>query len=219
MGSSTSASDARTDWTAYYKEEKLPPFILNAMSKHILDCILRFVDCSGELSIAELGGAGTLIYERLKPAVPIAEYHVLDSNEFGLAHTREKYPDDPRLHTHFVDLLDDAIYRNPLKADLVMSFGLVEHFAPAETARCIDAHFALTKPGGTVIISFPTPTPIYRTVRGLMELANRWDFPDERPLTMAEVGPVLGRNGDLLEHHKIWATLVTQLITVTRVAP
>lgn len=210
-------TNERTDWTAYYAEEKIPAFILKAVGRHIRRNLSKFVDCSRPITIAELGGANTVFYDLLKSAIPIAGYHVLDNNSYGLARSRARYPDDPALHTHLIDVLDDSAYRLALNVDLVMSFGLVEHFAPADTRKCIASHFALAKPGGTVLISFPTPTLVYRAVRGLMERARRWDFPDERPLMMPEIEPILAEHGSVLRHHRIWSTLVTQLMTVTRV--
>ena len=70
--------------------------------------------------------------------------------------------------------------------DIVFSVGLIEHFDPAGTARVVAAHFDYLRPGGTAIITFPTPTWLYRVVRGLAEMTNNWIFHDERPLRLPE---------------------------------
>ncbi len=65
------------------------------------------------------------------------------------------------------------------QADVVFSIGLIEHFDPAGTRQAIEAHFALLKPGGYAIISYPTPTWLYRAARTLTEAAGLWKFHDE----------------------------------------
>jgi SAM-dependent methyltransferase len=83
-------------------------------------------------------------------------------------------------------------------ADIVFSVGLVEHFNPAQTREAVLAHFNLLKPGGVAIITFPTPTALYRLARRLIEMAGMWKFPDERPLRPREVIDAIVQRGDLL---------------------
>ena len=59
--------------------------------------------------------------------------------------------------------------------DVVMSFGLVEHFIESERELCIRRHFDLAKPGGIVIISVPNWSSfLMRFDRRLLSLARRW---------------------------------------------
>jgi hypothetical protein len=67
-----------------------------------------------------------------------------------------------------------------------------------------------------VIITFPTPTWLYRVTRRLAELAGVWAFPDERPLDMAEVTGEIARHGDLLEGRIHWPMVLTQAMVVAR---
>jgi len=56
-----------------------------------------------------------------------------------------------------------------LHTDVVFSVGLVEHFDVVETHEAVLAHFDVLRPGGLAIITFPTPTLLYRTTRSLLE--------------------------------------------------
>jgi hypothetical protein len=94
---------------------------------------------------------------------------------------------------------------------------LIEHFDHEGTTRIIAAHFANVKPGGTVFITFPTPTRLYRIARKVIELLGLWIFHDERPLGMNEVVEEANRHGDLLHSEINWWILLTQGIVVYRV--
>jgi cyclopropane fatty-acyl-phospholipid synthase-like methyltransferase len=97
---------------------------------------------------------------------------------------KSRYPRDDRVSVSQGDVLSPS---EPERLyDIVFSVGLIEHFAPAETARAVAAHFKYLRPGGTAIITFPTPTWLYRAVRGLAEATNNWIFQDERPLQLQE---------------------------------
>jgi cyclopropane fatty-acyl-phospholipid synthase-like methyltransferase len=104
----------------------------------------------------------------------------------------------------------------PLAADLVFSVGLIEHFDEEGTRRAVDAHFALLKPGGIAVISFPTPTPLYRLARAAAELAGAWIFHDERPLRLAEVAAAAGPHAEMLSHRILWPIVFTQCLGVWR---
>lgn len=80
----------------------------------------------------------------------------------------------------------------------------------------IERHFEFTKPGGIVLITFPTPTFLYRGIRGLAELFRLWIFHDERPLRFDEVETVCDRFGDRLHREINWWIGLTQGILVYR---
>jgi 2-polyprenyl-3-methyl-5-hydroxy-6-metoxy-1,4-benzoquinol methylase len=72
-------------------------------------------------------------------------------------------------------------YSHSEAADVVFSVGLIEHFDQSGTNAMIRAHFKALKPAGCAIISFPTPTWLYRAAPRLAETLGLWKFPDERP--------------------------------------
>ena len=104
----------------------------------------------------------------------------------------------------------------PLAAEVVFSVGLIEHFDREGTRRAVDAHFALLKPGGIAVISFPTPTPLYRLARMAAELAGAWIFHDERPLRLDEVAAAAAPHARLLSHRILWPIVFTQCLAVWR---
>lgn len=59
--------------------------------------------------------------------------------------------------------------------DVVMSFGLAEHFVGSDRQLCIQRHFELARPGGLVIISVPNESSfLTRFDTALLTLARRW---------------------------------------------
>ena len=104
----------------------------------------------------------------------------------------------------------------PQRFDLVFSVGLIEHFDPAGTQRAIAAHFDLLRPGGIAIITFPTPTRLYRISRRIAESFGQWAFPDERPLAFPEVAQAASPYGPLLYRHLIWPIVFTQYLAAWR---
>jgi hypothetical protein len=86
------------------------------------------------------------------------------------------------------------------------------------TRRAILAHFDILKPGGYAIISFPTPTLLYRTARGITEMLGLWRFPDERPLENAEVLRTVAERGDVIFEKTLWPLVFTQRFIVARKA-
>jgi SAM-dependent methyltransferase len=102
------------------------------------------------------------------------------------------------------------------EADLVFSVGLIEHFDPADTRKAVQAHFDALRPGGVAILSFPTPTLLYRTTRRVIELLGMWKFHDERPLTPREVTASIEECGDVLTSKTLWPLLLTQELIVAR---
>jgi cyclopropane fatty-acyl-phospholipid synthase-like methyltransferase len=98
--------------------------------------------------------------------------------------------------------------------DIVFSIGLIEHFSPIDSARVIQKHFALAKKGGLVIITFPTPTWLYRFARKISEALGLWIFHDERPLSMQSVLREMEKYGDRIDSFVNWKIVFTQGIVV-----
>jgi hypothetical protein len=165
-------------------------------------------------TICELGGANSCFYPRLRALFTDANYVVLDSNDYGLRLLKERNSHDTRLELHNRDLRDGA---DGLPAgDIVFSVGLIEHFETLQTAEIIRSHFAMAKPNGLVIITFPTPTWLYRITRYLAETLGVWRFPDERPLRFEEVTAEVERHGTVVASLINWPIILTQGVVAVR---
>ena len=84
----------------------------------------------------------------------------------------------------------------------------------SRTRRATIAHFDLLRPGGWAIISFPTPTWVYRAARFACEGAGLWRFPDERALTRREVFDAIGGRGRVVFEKTLWPLVFTQHMMV-----
>jgi SAM-dependent methyltransferase len=204
-----------TDWDAYYAR----PFSAATITRRIttarlLGHLQRWLSCEQPV-IAELGGANscfiTALYQALKPS----QYLAIDNNRYGLSLMAQRCVELPGLTLLEEDVLHP---QHTAQADLVFSVGLIEHFDPVGTATVIANHYRYVRPGGLVLISFPTPTWLYRSVRSLAELSGQWRFHDERPLGFAEVKAGMAAQGELLAHDLIWPILLTQGLWVGRKA-
>jgi SAM-dependent methyltransferase len=201
---------AATDWDRYYGR----PAKAAAITRRITATVIarQFQRWAPPRPrIAELGGANSCFLDTIAARFHSTEYHVIDTNQFGLDMLRRRkgLPGCVKLHCH--DVLDLSL---PIAADVVLSIGLIEHFDPEDTARAVRAHFRLVRPGGIVIIGFPTPTLLYRVARWAAERAGKWIFHDERPLEFAEVAAAVGDQGQLLSKRILWPLVFTQYLTV-----
>lgn len=102
------------------------------------------------------------------------------------------------------------------RADTVFSVGLIEHFDPQGTRSAVLKHFELLRPGGYAILSFPTPTALYRAARAVTEFFGLWNFPDERPLRRGEVLESVAPLGDVVLEKTLWPLVYTQHLMVIR---
>jgi glycosyltransferase involved in cell wall biosynthesis/SAM-dependent methyltransferase len=206
------ASGIATDWTAYY--ESTPPtakLTRKYTTKVLVDALARFG--GREQSIVEIGGANSCFLDRILADIRPVEYHVIDTNEYGLELLRRRTCGSPAVVMHGNSVLDLDL---KVQADTVFSVGLIEHFNPAQTRKAVEAHFALLKPGGCAIISFPTPTWLYRSARFACEAAGIWRFPDERPLRRHEVLASATRHGEVVFEKTLWPLVFTQHMMVFR---
>jgi cyclopropane fatty-acyl-phospholipid synthase-like methyltransferase len=205
-----------TDWDHYYRRPNPAALITRRITAgRLLGAIKRFAPPRdpGRMVVLELGGGGGSFYEVILSRLKPARYHLVDRNLSGLTTLGSSPQADPRVVCHVCDVRDCHL---PIRADVVFSVGLIEHFGPADTQRVIDTHFAHLAPGGVVIITFPTPTWLYRLARGMAEALRLWSFPDERPLTMPEVLAAVDGRGDLAEQGIIWPIVYTQGLVVVK---
>jgi putative flippase GtrA len=211
---SSAPTAAATDWNAYYARPIGQAAITRRITQRLLLQLMQRHGPAAVTSICELGGANSCFYDAIRSKYPEARYSAIDNNTYGLTLLKARHPDSPLLHTSNADvrnLADEAA-----QSDIVFSVGLIEHFAPEDTARIIDKHFMLARPGGIVIITFPTPTWLYRVTRMVAEQLGLWRFPDERPLTFDEVAGEASRLGTIVERLVNWPIVLTQGVIVVR---
>lgn len=209
-------SDRKTDWAAYYQNPaKTASFTRKITSKKIIDCFRQYSPSAAGCSILELGGANSCFFQDIQDALQPRSYTIVDNSEVGLGQFGKTYPNARNHRLICQDILDDSF--SVERADICFSVGLIEHFDEARTRRAIKAHFESVKPGGLVLITFPTPTWLYCVSRRAIELAGKWIFHDERPLTMNEVLREAGKHGEVVFKHINWPIILTQAIIVVKV--
>ena len=210
------AAGSVTDWDQYYKNVPITATVTRKYTTAVLLSMIRQygvpVEASG-LSIVEIGGANSCFVDAIMAGIRTRLYDVIDTNEFGLGLLAGRFGDARPVRLFRQSVLDLS-YDG--KADLVFSVGLVEHFTPAETRMAILAHFDALRPGGTLILTFPTPTLLYRVTRGLIEMCGMWKFPDERPLLPGEVLASVRERGEILYRKTLWPQILTQHLIVAR---
>lgn len=205
-----------TDWEQYYRRPHLAALLTRAVTgRRLLKAMGSHLPARGpgQLVVLELGGGGGSFYELIRRRLQPLRYHLADRSLAGLTNLESAPRADPAVVCHVCDVRGCQL---PLKADVVFSVGLIEHFGPEDTRRVIDAHFAHVAPAGLVIITFPTPTWLYRLARRLAEALRLWRFPDERPLDLAEVLAALEGRGLLVEQDIIWPIVYTQGLVVIK---
>lgn len=203
-----------TDWDSYYaKPASAARFTRKISERKILKLLRAFLDQETP-SIAELGGANSCFVDAIVSGIRPKSYVAIDNNAFGLSLLEKRYPPPNVVQGKLGDALNLPAPKECY--DAVFSIGLIEHFDTDGTAACIKAHFDICKKGGIVLIAFPTPTLLYRAIRGFAEITNNWHFHDERPLHFLEVESVSKRSGALVHRSTNWAIGLTQGYLVYR---
>ena len=210
-----STEEGTTDWDAYYQK----PFKTSSVTRkitirRILNCFRLYGSHLETPSVLELGGGNSCIYGAIEQSLQPKKYIVVDKNRTGLKKFFETYPDARSVELVEGDVLN---LKQPLqKADICFSIGLIEHFSKNGTADAIRAHFSCVNSDGLVLITFPTPTWLYRITRGIAETLNLWQFPDERPCTLDEITTQVKHFGDVVHCSIIWPIFLTQGLIVAR---
>lgn len=200
-----------TDWDSYYDQPFPASSITRSITSHYLVSeILRHVNESP--IIIEYGGANSCFYNSISSNVNPTEYHIVDTNLKGLNHFKSRN-NDSNVFLHHSNAINFSI---DFEADLCFSVGLIEHFNETNTKNIIQNHFKNVKSGGYVIITFPTPTWLYRVTRRLAEILDLWIFHDERPLSYSEVKNAVCQYGEIIEQKLIWPIFLTQYHIVVR---
>ena len=204
---------AHTDWDSYYARPYRTASVTRKHTASVLVDLMRRND-GARASILEFGGANSCFIDQILEQVQPARYDVIDNNWLGLDLLKSRYPGDDRVSVRQGDAL--AISEPERLYDIVFSVGLIEHFDPSGTARVVAAHFKFLRPGGTAIITFPTPTWLYRSVRGLAEVTGNWIFHDERPLLLPEFEQAVAGLGDIRSARILWPLILTQYCVEVR---
>jgi Methyltransferase domain len=206
----------RTDWDAYYSSPyKTAAYSRKITSGKLVKLLKRFItDSVSGIKIAELGGANSCFYEMINNRFNPKEYLIVDNNQTGLKKTLERSGNSVNISVKNEDVLNPDI--NQEKYDIVFSVGLIEHFSREDTQKCIATHFDYLKGNGICIVTFPTPTWLYKITRRCAELLGIWIFYDERPLTINEVTEQINKYGNISHKSITWSIFLTQGVIVAR---
>jgi SAM-dependent methyltransferase len=210
-------AERATDWDRYYKNV-MPTARLTRRytAANLVNAMKRYAAPSAgipELSILEIGGANSCFLDGIVAGVGCQSYDVVDTNAYGLSLLEQRAGGSGKVRLHRQSVLGLSL---DTQADVVFSVGLIEHFDAPRTRQAVLAHFDVSRPGGVVIITFPTPTMLYRITRGLAEALGVWQFPDERPLKAAEVLAAVRERGEVLLVKTLWPLILTQTLIVVR---
>jgi hypothetical protein len=210
------AAKRATDWDLYYRSVPITAHLTRRYTQSVLISLMRrFTRDRGEpAALIEIGGANSCFLDAILAAIRPRAYHVIDRNRYGLSLLEKRLHGRGDVFLHQADVLQ--LKSEGLRGDLVFSIGLVEHFDPEGTWRAIRAHFDLLYTGGYAIISFPTPTLLYRTARAIVEALGAWKFPDERPLQPEEVRDAVSDFGEVVFEKILWPLILTQHLIVVR---
>lgn len=204
---------SQTDWDSYYSRPYRTASLTRKYTSSVLIDLMRGNGGTGA-SILEFGGANSCFIDQILETVKPTRYDVIDNNRLGLDLLKLRYPSDERVSVSEGDVLLES---EPGRLyDIVYSVGLIEHFDPAATARAVATHFRYLRPAGTAIITFPTPTWLYRMVRGLAETTNNWIFHDERPILLPEFEHAVAGLGEIQSARILWPLILTQYCVAVR---
>jgi len=210
-------AERATDWDRYYKNV-MPTARLTRRytTATLVNAMKRYAAPSAgntELSILEIGGANSCFLDSIVAQVGCHSYDVVDTNAYGLSLLEQRVGRGNKVRLHQQSVLGLSLDN---QADIVFSVGLIEHFDPPRTRQAVLAHFDVLRPGGVAIITFPTPTLLYRITRSLSEALGLWQFPDERPLELPEVLAAVHERGEVLLVKTLWPLILTQTLIVAR---
>ena len=200
-----------TNWDEYYRRPYRTASVTRKFTERaLIEAMLRYG--AKAPAVIELGGANSCFWQAIDAAVRPQSYTAVDNNALGLRKLAE------RAGAAGLGILEADVFALPPlpAADIVFSVGLVEHFDAKRTLAAIEAHFRLAKPGGLVVITFPTPTRLYRVTRFASERLGMWLFHDERPFWYADVADTFEANGSVLARRILWPLVLTQTLVAAR---
>ncbi|MFH0842532.1 MAG: class I SAM-dependent methyltransferase [Bacteroidota bacterium] len=204
----------KTDWDYYYSHpNKLASFTRKITSDKLIRLLKQFSPSNRfNITIAELGGANSCFYESINKAFSPYKYLIVDNNKEGLDKTIDIMKKSDNIELKYENVLNST--EGTEEFDIVFSVGLIEHFPPEGTSKCISAHFNYLKDRGICIVTFPTPTWLYKLVRKCSELLGLWIFHDERPLKINEVLNEIKKYATIKHCSITWTIILTQGVIV-----
>lgn len=158
----------KTNWEIYYANRKDKTTNIAQFTRKISTMmILGLLKKHGRdfRQIYEFGGGDSCFYEAFRKKYSNAYYTTLDSAKNGVESFNQKFGSE-KSKAILCDLLSEDFSAS---ADCCFSVGLIEHFTSQDTRRICKKHFDITKSGGIVLITYPTPTLLYRVIRGILE--------------------------------------------------
>ncbi|MDI7198424.1 class I SAM-dependent methyltransferase [Leptospira santarosai] len=169
-------------------------------------------------SILEIGGANSCFYEVICDQVLPVTYSIFDNNVLGLQKFRERISNLKEFSSELIqgDILNPQYQE---KFDIVFSVGLIEHFDVENTRKAFLNHLQFVKSPGLLIVTFPTPTFLYRITRFFAECLDMWMFHDERPIQEPEIRSLVpSLDYNIRDYSIIWSIILTQgMIVITKV--
>ena len=203
-----------TDWDSYYSRPFKSAAVTRRYTAARIRRTLQLYATTDKPRIAELGGGDSAFFEVIDAVLRPSFYGIIDNNRTGLDAFASRIGSRDHVELIEADILHSATL--PRQLDLVYSVGLVEHFPQPLTARILATHFELLKPGGIALVTFPTPTALYRLTRFIAEITSNWIFHDQRPLDFEEVRDTVSKHGTILHEEILWPILLTQGLMVCR---
>ena len=204
----------RTNWNAYYNRPFKTALLTRKYTTRVLLNFIRRDSGNSDLTLTEIGGANSCFYEKIASDLAPRKYIIVDNNQLGLDKFRERLGQPAAVELYNQDIFAPAPTE---RTDVVFSVGLIEHFDTEGTRTCILNHLPYLKRPGTLILSFPTPTWLYRLTRKCAEMLSLWVFPDERPLRVEEVEAVVKTFGQVVDRKILWHIFLTQCMLVVKV--
>lgn len=200
-----------TDWVQYYRAPIGLAHITRWMSANkIANLISRYIERKNKIEICEIGGANSCFLLPLCARFNVNRYHVIDNCNYGLKLLTKKQPSSSTTVSSQNGNVLEHVHWKRNSFDLVLSVGLIEHFDQEGTRSAISAHFSQVRKDGLVLITFPTPTRIYRLLRSFLEKIGKWNFPDERPLLQEEVRQCCKEYGTVIHESLNYGAVFTQ---------
>lgn len=200
----------KVDWDSYWQGFMSIPLIEAvrfALIKGACERLLKQFPRRGNYHFCELG-AGTASVSRYLGDTYQADITIVDSNPRALDLSRKTFEGFPhRFQTIARDVFDLKDCEG--RFDLVHSGGLIEHFVGEARDRIIEAHCALVKDHGYLMILVPIRNTWYKILNeGIFKGLRLLDHIPEVPWSFEELKTSLERRGF---HIIARTTVVTEL--------
>jgi SAM-dependent methyltransferase len=170
-----------SQWDAYWRSHPFQAPEPEPALSFVLRCVKESFGALEGVRTLELGsGRGTMSLHLAKAGANVT---LVDSSEVALKQAEETF-DALSLKGSFVAKDIFSLDLTESSFDVAMSFGLVEHFLPANRGKAIRIHRA----GRIGIVAVPNALCVpYRLWKLVLEGTRRWPYGLERPFTKGEL--------------------------------